>query len=219
MLAPPGARPVRRRTEEEMTVHDSEETVAAVEDAPAEPAQKARRWRGETSAGHGANRRRGGVRDLARPVPLLVLALVLALLWAASLSMSLRSEHRRDSDRSGALAAAQSFATTLSSYDSATLDQDFQNVLANSTGTFQTQYTSASESLRTLISKLHGKATGKVLSAGLVSLDGGKAEVVIFVDQTVTNDAQKTPRIDRTRMQMSLEKHNGHWLISALNLL
>ncbi|MBA3744414.1 hypothetical protein [Sporichthya sp.] len=163
--------------------------------------------------------RRGRLGPVARPVPLLALALAASLLWSVWLGLQVRSDHRDSSERREALAAAESFATTLSSYDHTRLEQDFAAVMANSTGSFKSEYTVASEALRTLITKLHGTASGKVLNAGLVSYGNGEAQVILFVDQTVTNDSTKQPRLDRTRMRLGLEKQDGRWLISSLDLL
>jgi hypothetical protein len=35
----------------------------------------------------------------------------------------------------------------------------------------------------------------------------------------VTNSNSTTPRVDRSRMKMGLEKQGGKWLISSLDLL
>ena len=163
--------------------------------------------------------RRGRLGSVARPVPLLALALAASLLWSVWLGLQVRSDNSEASDRREALAAAEAFASTLSSYDHTRLEQDFAAVMENSTGTFKSEYTVASEALRTLISKLHGTASGKVLNAGLVSYGDGEAQVILFVDQTVTNDSTEAPRLDRTRMRLGLEKQDGRWLISSLDLL
>jgi Mce-associated membrane protein len=92
-------------------------------------------------------------------------------------------------------------------------------VLDNSTGSFKTQYTQASETLRGLIAKFKAVATGKVLETAVASVDTRRAVVLLFVDQTVTNANAKDPRIDRSRMKMGLEKQDGRWLISSLDLI
>jgi Mce-associated membrane protein len=92
-------------------------------------------------------------------------------------------------------------------------------VLDNSTGAFRAQYTEASQTLRDLIAKFQATATGKVLETAVLAADSKHATLLLFVDQTVSNTNSKDPRVDRSRMKMSLEKHGGKWLISSLDLL
>jgi Mce-associated membrane protein len=169
------------------------------------------------------DRRRGRARvaGVRRPraVPVLVVALVLALLLAGWLALKVRHHDQLDSARRSAVATAQSYAVDLTTYDHAHLDADFNKVLSNSTGSFRAQYTEASQTLRDLIARFQATATGKVLETAVLSADTKHATLLLFVDQTVTNTNSKDPRVDRSRMKMSLEKHGGRWLISALDLL
>jgi Mce-associated membrane protein len=45
-----------------------------------------------------------------------------------------------------------------------------------------------------------------------------QVQVVVFVDQAITNAAAATPRIDRNRLLMTLNPHDGRWLVSNLEL-
>lgn len=162
---------------------------------------------------------RGLLRHALRPVPLLAVGLVLSLVLAGWMGLNVRSDNRLDDARREAVAVAQTYAVNLTTYDHAKLDQDFARVLDSSTGGFRTEYTAASESLRALIAKFKATATGKVLSTAILSISTGRAELLLFVDQTVNNSNTEAPRIDRTRMRMGLEKQDGRWLISALDLV
>lgn len=212
-----------------MTLHDSDaeagiaggpsESGAPDPGAPdpgeAKPAAEAR---------HGARRRFGsslirGLRRGARPIPLLVTALVASLLWAASLGLQVRSDNREDSDRREAVAAGESVAISLTSYDHTRLQDDVAAATANMTEAFRADYTVATEAFRQFIARLHAKATATVLNAGLMSYGDGRAEVLVFVDQTVTNDNLTAPRLDRSRMRLSMEKQDGRWLVSAVYLV
>jgi Mce-associated membrane protein len=182
------------------------ESATAPQTSPADPGRR----RGRSRA--------GGVR---RPGPMAVLAvaLVLALLLAGSLEFKVRHHDQLDSARDSAVATAQGYAVDLTTYDHDHLDADFNKVLSNSTGSFRAQYTEASQTLRDLIARFQATATGKVLETAVVSADTKHATLLLFVDQTVSNTNSKDPRVDRSRMKMSLEKHGGKWLISALDLL
>jgi Mce-associated membrane protein len=176
------------------------------------------------AADAGASGRRGRARVRAGGRPsvttlVLGLALVVALVLVVLLGLKVRHQDQQDSARRSAMATAQAYAVDLTTYDHAHLDADFQKVLANSTGSFRAQYTEASQTLRDLIAKFQATATGKVLETAVLSADTKHATVLLFVDQTVTNTNSKDPRVDRSRMKMSLDKQGGKWLISSLDLL
>jgi Mce-associated membrane protein len=152
-------------------------------------------------------------------VLVLVVVLVLSLATAGLGWNKARQDDKVDAARRSVTTIAQAYAINLTTYDYATLDRDFARVLDNSTGSFKTQYTQASQTLRDLIAKFKAKATGKVLETAVTSVDGGHAQVLLFVDQTVVNANTKEPRIDRSRMKMGLEKQGRRWLISSLDLV
>ncbi|WP_019876201.1 hypothetical protein [Sporichthya polymorpha] len=159
----------------------------------------------------------GRLARASRPIPLLSLALVASLLFSAFLL--LRGSEDDEGERGELLAIAETYAVNLTTYDSARLDADFARVMDVATGQFRSEYEVAQDSLRELIVKYQGKATGKVLARAVLSLDGGRGEVVLFVDQTVTNTNSDQPKIDRLRMRMGLEKQSGRWLINKLDLV
>lgn len=157
-----------------------------------------------------------------RPRPVVAVlsgALVLALVFAGWLGLKVRSDNDLQDARRAVVAAANGYAVDLTTYNHTRLEADFQKVLDNSTGNFKSEYTAASASLRELIAKFKATATGKVLDSAVLSSDENKAVVLLFVDQTVSNSNSREPRVDRSRMKMGLEKRDGRWLISALDLL
>jgi Mce-associated membrane protein len=187
---------------------------------PASPLDTAAGAGAPVPASHAARSGRGSgrLRALARPVPMLSLALVASLLLSLFLLIRGPGEES-DGGRAELLGVAETYAINLSSYDYAKLDQDFARVLDTATGEFKDQYQVAKESLREAIVKFRGKATGTVLARAVLSFGGGQAQVILFVDQTVTNANTAQPRIDRLRMRMGLEKHSGRWLINKLDLV
>jgi Mce-associated membrane protein len=165
-------------------------------------------------------RRRGRTRSRSGLlVPSLALAVVVLLVLSVVFGLKVRSDSKEDDARAAAVAAATAYAVDLTTYDHSRLEADFSKVLDNSTGSFKSEYTAASASLRDLIAKFKATATGKVLETAVLSSDTDRATILLFVDQTVSNNNSKTPRIDRSRMKMGLEKQGGRWLISSLDLL
>lgn len=138
-------------------------------------------------------------------------------LSAARLEMS--ANQQIDNARTNALKAARTYAVYFGSYDYEHLDEDFKRVTAHLTPDFAKKYASVSSGLRSVIKQYHGKSTATVQGAALASVTTTKAVALVFLDQTVTTTQSTTPRIDRNRMQMTMQRQsNGDWLISDLAL-
>ncbi len=123
-----------------------------------------------------------------------------------------------DSARDTALASATSYAKDFGSYDYRHLPADFAKVTTHLTPQFAKSYKASSEGLAATIVKYRGKSTAAVQGVAVSSATTTTAEILIFLDQTVTTAQSNTPRIDRNRLQMSLVRKNGTWLIDQLML-
>ncbi|MFE7741206.1 hypothetical protein [Nocardia sp. NPDC057455] len=206
--------------EKPSTGHDEAEEAAATTDAarteqPAEDAAADPRPSASTRPD-----RMSRVLPLIRRglLPVTAAVAVAAVVAAAVLGWQLKTERDVDAAAEAGLAAARSYAVTLTSVDSGTLDHDFGAVLDGSTGEFRDMYTRSSGQLRQLL--LDNKATGKgtVLDAAVKSATKTKVEVLLFIDQTVTNTASTDPRVDRSRVVMTMELVGGRWLASRVYL-
>jgi Mce-associated membrane protein len=147
----------------------------------------------------------------------------LSLVLAVALVLSLLALHHRDqaaSARASALAAARSYAVDLSSYNYNDLTRDFDRVLSHATASFKKSYTSSSSGLDTVLRQYKATAVGKVVAAGLASAGATSAVALVFVDQTVTNTTQKKgPTTDESRIEITLVRQGGSWLIDKVQLL
>lgn len=160
----------------------------------------------------------------------LVLVVSAALVWSlvrvhqrstelSAARLELSGDQQLEAARTSALKAAQTYAVYFGSYDYAHLDADFQRVTAHLTPDFAKKYVSVSSGLRSVIQQYHGKSTATVQGAGIASVTETSAVILVFLDQTVVTSQSKTPRIDRNRMQMSMQrKSGGSWLVSDLAL-
>ncbi|MFE3543964.1 hypothetical protein ACFXK0_13440 [Nocardia sp. NPDC059177] len=151
-------------------------------------------------------------------VPLLAVVAVAAVIAAAVLWWRLDEKSDTEAAAAAGLAAAKAYAVTLTSVDSGNLDRDFTAVLDGATGEFKDTYSRSSGQLRQLL--LENKATGKgtVLDAAVKSASPTKVETILFVDQTVTNTVTPDPRVDRSRVVMTMELVDGRWLASRVSL-
>ena len=154
------------------------------------------------------------------PTPVLVLSGLLVLALVAATTFGVLLAKRSAADRAGAeaLATAQAYAVTVTSYDYQNLDRNFADVLDGATGEFKDQYSGASRTLRQLISGAKTTSKGTVLAAGIQSQSTDQVVVLVFIDQVITNAVTPQPKIDRTRVVMTLTPPDGRWLVSKLEL-
>ncbi|WP_424805119.1 hypothetical protein [Rhodococcus sp. 27YEA15] len=124
-----------------------------------------------------------------------------------------------DDARTSALDSGKKFATDLATYNFQNLDQNLSVVRDNSVGQFAGQYAQVASNLQNMIVQYQATSSAQILSAGLASADRDNAEVLVFLDQTITNTNSPDPRIDRNRMQLSLVREDGTWKLADVQLL
>lgn len=150
---------------------------------------------------------------------------ILPLLLVASLAVSGFLGWRQWQDHQVKLAgeqaqqAAIAYAQVLTSIDSNRVDENFRQVLDGATGEFKDMYTQSSVKLRQLLIDNKATAHGVVVDSAIQSESTDKVVVLVFIDQTVTNTAAPDPRIDRSRIKMTMEKVDGRWRASKVQLL
>lgn len=115
--------------------------------------------------------------------------------------------------------AAIAYAQVLTSIDSNKVDENFKQVLDGATGEFKDMYTQSSVKLRQLLIDNKATAHGVVVDSAIQSESTDRVVVLLFIDQTVTNTAAPDPRVDRSRIKMTMEKVDGHWRASKVQLL
>jgi Mce-associated membrane protein len=168
------------------------------------------------SATPAPRRRRPSGRALVAGSGAVLLAAAVAV--AGVLGWDMRNQRIVDDAGEQALAAAQQYAVVLTTVDAAKLDSNFSTVLDGATGEFKDMYSQSSAGLKQVLIDNKAKATGTVLAAGIKSASPDKVEVMLFVDQAVTNALNPEPRLDRNRIIMTMEKVNGRWLASDVEL-
>ncbi|OBH55811.1 Mce protein [Mycobacterium colombiense] len=126
--------------------------------------------------------------------------------------------HQKDVAAAQALEAAKKYIITLTSVDTNAIDKNFTDVLDGSTGEFKDMYTKSSAQLRQTLIDNKAAAHGSVIDAAVQSATEDKVDVVLFVDQSVSNGAAPAPQLDRSRVKMTMEKVDGRWLASKVEL-
>ncbi|QZH62806.1 DUF3329 domain-containing protein [Mycolicibacterium farcinogenes] len=114
--------------------------------------------------------------------------------------------------------AAVNYAQILTSIDSDKVDENFNQVLAGATGEFKDMYSQSSMQLRQLLIDNKASAHGVVVESAVQSASKDRVVVLLFVDQSVSNTTVPDPRIDRSRIKMTMEKVDGQWRASKVEL-
>lgn len=127
-------------------------------------------------------------------------------------------QHQIASASKEAQRAAVSYAQVITSIDSNKVDENFKDVLDGATGEFKDMYSQSSVELRQLLIENKATAHGVVVDSAVQEASKNKAIVLLFVDQSVSNAKLPDPRIDRSRMKMTMEKVDGRWRASKIEL-
>ncbi|MCV7425429.1 DUF3329 domain-containing protein [Mycobacterium montefiorense] len=149
-------------------------------------------------------------------VPLL---LVTSLSVSGFLGWKLWQEHQVKVAGQQAQQAAIAYAQVLTSIDANKVDENFRQVLDGATGEFKDMYTQSSVQLRQLLIDNKASAHGVVVDSAIQSESTNKVVVLVFIDQTVANSQSPDPRIDRSRIKMTMEKVDDRWRASKVQLL
>jgi Mce-associated membrane protein len=142
--------------------------------------------------------------------------MVAVVVWGA---LQLSSDDSLAAARTSALAAARFDANALVTYQYQHLDHDWAVVKAHATPTFWRSFSQSSAGLAAALRQYHAASTGQVLAVGLASATTDRAVVLAFVDQRVTSTASKTPTVDESRVELTLVRQSGRWLIQRVELV
>ncbi len=137
---------------------------------------------------------------------------------AGILGVKLRNRDEIDAAARQASVTAQNYAVTLTSIDSQHIDQNFTEVLNGATGEFKDMYAQSSSQLKKLLVESKAVSKGKVVDSSIKSAAADKVEVMLFVDQEVTNAMSPEPRVDRSRIVMTMQRLGGRWLAGKVEM-
>lgn len=182
----------------------------------------------------GARPRSTGAAASAPPEPaggrraaLVVAAVALtALLVVAAVVVTVldRQQQRVDDARTAALEQARTAGETVLSYGYTTLDEDFDQALALSTGQFREDYERTSEgAVRDVATQTEAEVKADVISAGVVSASADRVVVLLFVDQTTVSNRLDRPQTDQNRVRLTMVRSTADegptWLVEQVEAL
>lgn len=154
----------------------------------------------------------------------LVVVIAACLIFVAALALSgvlgwqlKQRDAIADASRE-ALDTAKNYAVTLSSIETKDIDKNFGQVLDGATGEFKDMYSQSSAQLRQLLIDNQAVSRGVVVEAGVQSATRNKVEILLFIDQSISNKVTPQPRLDRLRMAMTMERLDNRWLASHIEI-
>ncbi|RDI47269.1 h domain protein [Nocardia mexicana] len=160
------------------------------------------------------------MKDKLRPI---LIACAAVLLVAAAVVGGLTgfkvwSDNQADSARSDSVAAARRTVQAMFTYDFHTVDTELPKVGDSLTPTFRKDYMK-------LVNDVIAKgAKEKELSvqantqaAGVVSADRSHAVVLLYLNQVTTSKDAPQGNVTPSRVRVSLDKEDGHWLVGQVN--
>lgn len=156
------------------------------------------------------------IRSAVRGVAAVVFGAVLAA--AGYAGWLLYQQHRTDIDTAQAVDAAKQYAVILTSTDPNAVDKNFNDILSGATGEFKDQYTRASSLLRTAMIDNQVATHGVVLDSAVKSARPQRVEVLLFVEQSVTNSTTAQPGVEVNAIAITMEKVGDRWLAGKVVL-
>ncbi|HWU21722.1 MAG TPA: hypothetical protein VN088_09355, partial [Nocardioides sp.] len=126
---------------------------------------------------------------------------------------------RQQHDRTAAISVASAEVTGLISINASTSQADIDTLLGRATADFKSQLGKQSERLRRALDSNKVAATGSVVSAGIASYGDDRATVIVAAAGTVKNKSTAAAQPRNYRLQVSLQKTGGTWLVSGLELV
>ena len=150
----------------------------------------------------------------SRQVALAVVLVALALAILAGLQAHLAAATAEA--RADALAAAKTRVPALLSYDKASLDDDLDRAIEQTTGSFTDDYRTILTDVVKPTAARRGISTKAVVSAaGVVSGDRDEVVVLVFLTQTTTAKGGRTA-VSGSRVEVTFERSGQAWKIAGL---
>ncbi|MDX6199852.1 MAG: Mce-associated rane protein [Actinomycetota bacterium] len=160
---------------------------------------------------------RGGVSAavIALALTALLMAIANGFVW-----YRVHQNSAAETARRAGLEASRDAARVLFSYDYRQLDKDFSAGKALTTGKFAKEYAKTTADVVTDIAK-EKKAVVKaeVVTAGVVRATPDVVVTIVYVNQVTTSSLQAAPKVDLSRVRMTMTKVGSHWRVSQVDAL
>ncbi|WP_235673573.1 hypothetical protein [Mycolicibacter algericus] len=118
-----------------------------------------------------------------------------------------------------ALDVAEAYVLRLTDIDADDVDRNFADIADGATGEFDAMRARSAARQRQLLIDNKATARGHVAEAVVKSADRNHAVVVLLVNQAVRNADNPEPVMDRSRIRMTMDRIDGRWLASKVELV
>jgi Mce-associated membrane protein len=149
---------------------------------------------------------------------LVVILSVAVLLLAGLAGAAWYGQHRaqqRDAAVRESLAAANSAAQALFSYDYRSFDASASNGKTFTTGSFAKEYAQSTAALKESAQKAQAVVRAQVSAAGVITATPDRVELLLYVNQYTRNVNVAGEKVDQNRVTLTMIRVNGDWRVSG----
>lgn len=159
-------------------------------------------------------------RRLTAPTIALLLTTVVMAIANGFIWYRVQQSNATENARRSGLEASRDAARVLFSYDYRQLDKDFAAGKALTTGAFAKQYAETTAKVVTPVAT-DKKAVVKaeVVTAGVVRATRTTVVTIVYVNQVTTSSLAQAPKVDLSRVRMTLTTVAGHWRVAKVDAL
>lgn len=148
-------------------------------------------------------------------------AVVLLLLTAAIAVAGWRDVRARrvDASRAQMVAAGREGALALTNVDHTEVDRDVQRILDASTGAFYDDFAQRAETFKEAARKAQSTSVGTVREAGLESVDGDTAQVLVALTVMTSNRGEPAKQARLWRTRVTVDKVDDGFKVSSVEFV
>jgi Mce-associated membrane protein len=168
----------------------------------------------DTSPGGRFTGRWARITVLVLGVVVIVLAVVASMLGVSVWRAKDRADQQARAEQS-----ARQTAVNLASIDYRTVQQGIDRVLSGMTGEVKNQWATQAKTIADTATKNQATSSVQSVRAGVVSMDGDSAEVIVAVTAVTTSPKVKQGAPRYYRFSMDLTRSGDRWLVSKLGLV
>ncbi|QKG24823.1 hypothetical protein [Actinomadura verrucosospora] len=161
------------------------------------------------------------MRRLSPQIATIVLGVLVVALAVLTGVYSVRVYHGEDASdqRAKATQSARQMGVNLMTISSSSAQKDIDRIMAGATGDLKNKLGSQSKTLMDTLKQTQAKSTVNQVEAGVVSMDGDSAEVMVSLNGTVTNPKVKDGAPRAYRYLMELSRVGDRWLVANLEVV
>jgi Mce-associated membrane protein len=122
-------------------------------------------------------------------------------------------------DRQRTVLAARTEVLALTTVSAKSSQADIKRLLAGATPEFRDQFQQQAQAFVTALKEADVTSTGSIASAGIESMKGDTAVVLVAATGTVKNKNTDKAEPRNYRLRVTLNKSSGKWLVSGMDFV